>query len=46
VATLEVNKSAERDRNMKILGMLEKEKAYKAGDKVKAAMNTDKMIRK
>ena len=45
--TLETNKSTEKDRNMKILNMMQREKEYKAGgDKVKAAMDTDKMVKK
>ena len=43
---LETNKSAEKERNMKILNLLQKEKDYAAGDKVKAATNTNKMLRK
>jgi len=31
---------------MKILNLLQKEKDYAAGDKVKAATNTNKMLRK
>ena len=48
LATLESKPNVEKDRNMKILNMMQKEKDYKAagGDKVKAAMNPDKMIKK
>jgi len=44
--TLETSNSLEKDRNMKILGLLSKEKDYHAGDKVKQALNPDKMISK
>jgi hypothetical protein len=43
--TLETKTNLEKDRNMKILNYLQKEKDYKAGDKVKSALNTDKMVR-
>ena len=42
---LETQNSLEKDRNIKILNLLQREKDYKAGDKVKAALNTDRMIR-
>ena len=41
---LEQTQSLEKDRNLKILGLLQKEKDYHAGDKVKQALNTDKMV--
>lgn len=45
--TLESKPSAEKERNMKILQTMQKQKEYNAGgDKVKAAMNPDKMIKK
>lgn len=44
--TLESKPNVEKDRNMKILQMMQREKDYKAGDKVKAAMDTNKMIKK
>ena len=45
---LESNKSMEKERNMKILNFMQREKEYNAGggDKVKAAMDTNKMIKK
>jgi hypothetical protein len=44
---LESQPNAEKDRNMKILGMMQKQKDYNAGgDKVKAAMDADKMVKK
>lgn len=43
---LESTKGAEKARNLSILNLMSKEKAYAAGDKVKAAMNTDGMVRK
>lgn len=42
---LETQSSLEKDRNIKILNLLQREKDYKAGDKVKSALNTDRMIR-
>lgn len=38
--------SDERDRNLKILGQLQKEKDYKEGGKVNANMDSKKMIKK
>ena len=35
----------EKDRNLKILGQMQKEKDYAAGGKVNAATDTDKMVR-
>jgi len=47
LATLESKPNVEKDRNMKILNMMQKEKEYKAGgDKVSNALNADKMIKK
>jgi hypothetical protein len=43
---LETSTGAEKARNMSILNLMNKEKAYAAGDKVKAAMDTDGMLRK
>jgi hypothetical protein len=37
--------SKEKDRNLKILGQLQKEKDYAAGGKVNAATDSDKMVR-
>lgn len=43
--TLQGQSSLEKDRNLKILGLLQKEKDYHAGDKVKSALNSDRMVR-
>ena len=42
---LETQNSVEKERNIKILNLLQREKDYKAGDKVKSALNSDKMVR-
>ena len=38
--------SEEKERNLKILGQLQKEKDYKEGGKVNANLDSKKMIRK
>jgi len=44
---METTAGAEKARNLSILKLMDKEKAYNAGgDKVKAAMDTDGMVRK
>ena len=45
--TLESKPNVEKDRNLKILNLMQREKEYKAGgDKVKAALDTNKMVKK
>lgn len=46
LATLESNKSVEKERNMKILTMMQREKDYHAGgEKSQNALNSDKMVK-
>jgi len=37
--------SSEKERNLKILGLMQKEKEYKAGGSANAALDTDKMVK-
>ena len=43
---LQTNKSLEKDRNLKLLNLMQREKDMKAGGKVEAATDKNKMIKK
>lgn len=46
LASLEVNKGAEKERNLKVLGLLQKEKEYNAGgEKSENATDKNKMAK-